>query len=127
LLFGLITSKNGQLGVAMPPDIKESDWKTFRDLHPIAVERFAARTMAEVQRLIDEKEGTELEQYRAIYDLMIRQNKELAFLFDDYRRSTAIFQLALIRSRKLITDEEFARFSLETREKVVVLLQLGRS
>lgn len=106
-------------------EIKESDWKLFRELHPVALERFCARTMAEVKRIVEENEGTNLERYRAIYGLMKRQDKELAFLFDDFRRSTAIIQLAHHRLRRLVTDEEMARFSSETRERIAMILQLG--
>jgi len=36
-------------------------------------------------------------------------------VFNNPRRSTALLQLALIQSRDLLSEEEFARFSPETR------------
>jgi hypothetical protein len=109
----------------MPVDIKESDWKIFRELHPLALERFCTRTMAEVERIVREKEGTNLEMYRAVYGLIERQDKELAFLFDDFRRSTALIQLAQLRARRLVTVEEMGRFSLESRKRIAMMLQAG--
>jgi hypothetical protein len=46
----------------------------------------------------------------------------LAQAFNDPRRSTAWLQLAIIRSRGLLTDEEFDRFSPETQGAVQVFL-----
>ena len=48
--------------------------------------------------------------------------RELAQGFDDLRRSTAWQCLALMRSRGLLTDEELAGFSSETRAAVQVWL-----
>ena len=52
------------------------------------------------------------------------QDKELATLFDDPRRSSAWFQLSLIHSHDLLTLEEMQRFSLETQHRVSELAKL---
>jgi hypothetical protein len=39
----------------------------------------------------------------------------MASAFDDFRRSTAVFQIAIIRKLGVITDEELERFSESTR------------
>jgi len=46
---------------------------------------------------------------------MLKRDKEVASAFDDFRRSTAIFQIAIIRKLGVITDEELGRFSESTR------------
>ena len=46
------------------------------------------------------------------------QNVELGDLFDDWRRSTAITTLMLWAKAGIITEEEFAAFSAETKEFV---------
>jgi hypothetical protein len=106
----------------MAREISESDWKLFRQLHPVALERFCERVLSEVGRLASDTGKSAHERYVAVFQLLQRRDKELAEAFDDLRRSTAWRQLAIIRSRGLLTEEEFARFSPETRGAVQVFL-----
>jgi hypothetical protein len=50
----------------------------------------------------------------------------MATLFDDKKRSNALFQLAGFRYHSLITDEEYAEFSQELRDEVEMILRVGR-
>jgi len=102
----------------MSQDIAEKDWKIFRSLHDIALERFCERVLAEVGALVSDSGKSSHERYSAIIKLMRRRDKELANAFDDPRRSVALQQLMCIQSHKLLTAEEFASFSPETRDKL---------
>ena len=48
----------------------------------------------------------------------MNEHKELADAFDDFRRSTAILQLAVMRRMGLLTDEELSLFTEQTQEIV---------
>jgi hypothetical protein len=100
--------------------INEADWKHFRQLHPLALERFCERVLSEVSRRASEIGKSAHERYLAVFKLLQRRDKELAEAFDDLRRSTAWLQLANLRSGRLVTDEEFARFGPETRAAVQI-------
>jgi hypothetical protein len=102
----------------MARDIIESDWKLFRQLHSVALERFCERTLAEFSQLISATGKNAHERYVAVFRLVERRDKELAEAFDDLRRSTALLQLAIMRSRGLVSDDELARFSPEARAAV---------
>jgi hypothetical protein len=104
----------------MARDISEPDWKLFRQLHPLALERFCERALADVGRLASEAGKSAHERYLAVFRLLQRRDKELAEAFNDLRRSAALLQLAILCSRGLVTDEELARFSPETRAAVRV-------
>jgi hypothetical protein len=106
----------------MMREIKESDWKVFRKLHPVAVERYCERVLAESESLHRDTSRSAHERYLALYQLFRERDKELARLFDDFRRSTALEQIAIIKGHGLLTDEEFAQFSEETQYLVAVLL-----
>lgn len=95
--------------------IPEADWKVFRTLHPIWVDRFCKRVNAELLQALSDHSRDAYEQYFATYKLMQKRDKEIASAFDDFRRSTAIFQIAIIRKLGVITDEELGRFSESTR------------
>ncbi len=103
-------------------EIKESDWKIFRKLHPVAVERYCERVLAESELLHRDPSRSAHERYLALYQLIHKRDKELADLFNDFRRSTALWCLAAIKGHGWLTDEEFEQFSEETQNLVAVIL-----
>jgi hypothetical protein len=105
----------------MSRDIPEADWKRFRTLHPIALERYCQRVLEEIQALTADTSKTHHERYGSIYELVKRRDRELARAFDDLRRSTAIIQIGIIASYDLLTDEELAEFSPEIRGAIAFL------
>jgi hypothetical protein len=100
----------------------ESDWKLFRQLRELALDRFCQRVLAEIGSLASDAGQSHHDRYVAVFNLIRERDKELAAAFDDPRRSTVLRQLALIRSRELLTDEEFARFGRETQDAVALWL-----
>jgi hypothetical protein len=108
-------------------DIGEPDWKIYRQLHPIAVERFCDKVLSEVSRLASNASLTSHNRYLAIHKLIEERDQELDQVFDYLRRSTALRQLAMIRFHGLLPDEEFARFSAEARGAVDVWLVAWRA
>jgi hypothetical protein len=98
--------------------IHESDWKVFRPVRKLALERFCERVLAEAERIRADASKTQHERYIATYQLLKERDKELVQAFDHLRRSTALLQLAAFRSLRLVTDDEYMRFSASTREIV---------
>jgi hypothetical protein len=76
------------------------------------------RVLNEVGRIRADTGKSQHERYVGIYRLMKERDKELGQTFDHLRRSTALMQLATFRSLKLVTEEEYMRFSSSTREIV---------
>ena len=95
--------------------ISEPDWKVFRQLHQVVVERFCDKVLAEVQRVISDVSKSHHERYGDVYGLILDRNKEMAQIIDAYRRSTALFQLGLMHMRGFLAEEEISRFSAGTR------------
>ena len=106
----------------MGPQIEEPDWKVFREVRVSALERFCERVLSEVTRLATETCQTSHQRYLTVFDLLKKQDGQLADTFNNPRRTTALFQLVLMRSQDLLTGEEFARFSTTTRAKVQMVL-----
>jgi len=100
----------------MPRDIPESDWKIFRDLRPVALNRLCEEILTDVRRQTDRPGKTAHEKYLALYKLLHQRDKDIARAFNDFRRSTALAQLGIIHSQGLFTAEELQRFSPMTRE-----------
>jgi hypothetical protein len=106
----------------MSREIKESDWKVFREIHRVALERFCQQILSEIERAASDSNRSSHERYRVVFELIQRRDREMANAFNDPRRSSALLQLASIQSLDLLTAEEMNRFSPETHEAVRFLL-----
>ena len=56
-----------------------------------------------------------------IWKLLKKEDKKIAAVFNDQRRSNAIFKIAALRSYGYLSDEEMKGFSTETQEKVKII------
>ncbi len=103
----------------MPPNLPESDWKTLSRLKPSALERLCQRILHRAQDLLAAaQEGESHRVYLDLYKHIHKSDETLVNCFDDWRRSQALVTLMNWREQNLLTDEEFASFSSETREMV---------
>ena len=105
--------------------ISERDWKVFTRVYEVALERFCGRVLDEARKIVDDPNKTSHERYLALYKLCDRREKEIAKGFDDYRRSTALLQIAMMYHRGLITEDEFKQFSDDTRNSILALRKIG--
>ena len=110
----------------MRPDIKESDWRRFKKLHAVALERFCEQVLREVARAGADKSKTPHKRYLEVFRLIQRRDRELADAFDDFRRSTAVRQLYIIRAYGLLTEAELSEFSPEVRGELEHLREFHR-
>jgi hypothetical protein len=103
----------------MKMNFPESDWKHLTRLKPLAIERLCRRILAETRTLIDAAaEGEHHQAYLALFRHIQEQDRVVADCFDNWRRSQAVFLLMHWRAQRLLTEEEFAGFSAETRNGV---------
>lgn len=107
-------------------EIKESDWKVFRRLHSVALERYCERVLKEVLIAAD-CTGNYHDCYRSVYRLIRERDKTIALTFDDPSRSRAFVLLANMIGEDLLTDEEFKQFSLEAQERIEVISKLRKT
>jgi hypothetical protein len=101
-----------------PRGFPERDWKVFRELHKIALARYCDRILDEVNRVIANKGESSHDRYLKIYRIIQSRDKEIGRAFNDFRRSTALRQLLIINSMRVLTEEDLGRFSPETRQFV---------
>ena len=102
----------------MAREIKESDWKLFRKLREVALERLCERVLGEIHALTVETGGSFHERYLRVYDLIRDRDKTIGWAFNDPRRSNAFIQLANIKDEGLLTPDEFDGFSEQTRKMI---------
>jgi hypothetical protein len=103
----------------------ESEWKILRTVKEAALERLCGRIMDQCQAVIQGR-GTNHERYLRLYKVVQDGDDEVAWAFNDLRRSTANHRLAAMVKLGLVTDEELGRFSESTRETTRLLVSLTR-
>jgi hypothetical protein len=99
----------------MTGTISESDWKLFCRFRLLALERFCERIFRDIGPIAAQTDKNWHERYKSLYRLVIESDGDLAKVFDDFRRSTAYFQLKQMRVLGLLTDEEVMQFSSTAR------------
>jgi hypothetical protein len=104
-------------------NVPESDWKIFRELREVALQRFCERVLEELKSVTEDRSQSHHERYLAIFRLIQARDKQLADAFDGLARSRMILQLATIRVLGLLSPGELERFSQEIRRAVESLTQ----
>lgn len=107
-------------------DVHESDWRVFRRLHSIALERFSERVLEDVRKAA-ECTSNYHDCYHKVYRLIRNRDKRMAAAFDDPRRSNAFVKMANIIGEGLLTEEELEQFSPEAQERIKIIDELRRS
>jgi hypothetical protein len=107
--------------------ISEADWKLFRKVKPLALERFCQRVLSEIVGIASDSTKGSHERYLNVFKQLQARDDELAAAFNDSRRSTAFVQLSRVRSLGLLTDEEIAEFSAESRGVMALYLEMWKN
>ena len=105
---------------SMNREIPERDWKVFRDLRQVALNRLCEKILADLRQQMERPGQTPHENYLSVYKLINRRDRDIARAFNDFRRSTALLQIGVIHSLGLLTAEELHRFSPETLQIVAL-------
>lgn len=106
--------------------IKESDWKKFKHLQPLALQRYCDRMMKEVDAIIQDSDNDSYDRYCKMYKTVRDGDKKMARMFDGFSRSKALTQLAMYVDDGLLDDEEIAELSGETKEQIYSLVDFWR-
>lgn len=98
--------------------IPERDWKKLRSIKDRALNEACSRIFDAVEKIAKERGGREHEAYLELWKMLRKQDDLIAFMFDDFKRSTALLKLAVWRQQGLVSESDLALFTDETREKV---------
>jgi hypothetical protein len=98
--------------------IPEKDWKRLRAMQDAKLALACERILDQAERIVQERTGKEHEAFLKLWAAVEEGNEEIARLFDDVRRSHALFKLMAWRKHGLLRDDELALFSAETQEAI---------
>ena len=108
----------------MHNQIKESDWKVFKELRPLALQRYCEKVMGDVNEIIRDSDKDAYDRYSKMYKIVRDGDKKLADMFDGFSRSRAFTQLLMYYEQGLLNEEEIDQLSDETRERIRATLKL---
>ena len=100
----------------MAGEISEADWRVFRELKPIALDRLCARVLAEMTAIQADATRTNHQRFLAVYARINEGNDDVAAIFNGMSRSRASLQLHLMIRHGLLTPDEISRFSAPFRD-----------
>ena len=98
--------------------ISESDWKKFKGLRALALDRFCLGVLADAKAISMHGALSAHARYGMLYGVIRDRNRDMANMFDYYSRSSACSCLALMVHHDLLTDAELAIFSEETLQAI---------
>jgi hypothetical protein len=96
-------------------NISEADWKVYKRIRELAVERYAQRVLDEVAQICRDKTAPAADRFAELPRLIRDRDKASFHIFDTLRRSSAVRCLIMMRQHDLVTEEEMQSFSAELR------------
>lgn len=101
--------------------IPERDWQKLKAMKDRVLDAACRRVLEQAQQTLNHREGRNHEAYLELYKLMNDGDQQIALMFNDLRRSTAIFKLVAWQTQGLLTDQDLEEFSEETRQTLALL------
>ena len=77
----------------------------------------------EINQQIKKKEDENHKAYLKVWDIVNTRDSDVADMFNDFRRSNAVFKLALWYKNGYLTDEELNEFTQETQTTIKAMCE----
>lgn len=96
--------------------LPERDWRHLSAVRPRALDRFCRNVLDECAAAIADASRSHHERYLHVFELIRERDRTLSAAFDRWSRSNAPMSLLYFNRLGLMTRDEVAGFSDETRE-----------
>lgn len=110
----------------MSHDIPEKDWKKLRALKETAINIACERIFHKINVLIESRGSESHQYYLKLWKLMRTEDKEIGLMFDDLKRSTAIFKLATWKRNGILSGDDFEDLTEETQKRIDSICNIER-
>jgi len=105
----------------MSQTIPEKDWRIFREMKNNLLQAQCEKSLSRISGILQKQTADAHATYLEVYKAVKEEDRIIGEIFDDHRRSTAIFSLAVMVRHGLITPEDRKRFSPETQARIEFL------
>ena len=110
----------------MSYDIPERDWKKLRVLKDAALNIACERIFQNISKLIESRGAESHKYYLKLWKVLQKEDKEISLMFDDLKRSTAIFKLAMWKKNRILSGEDFEELTEETQKRIESICNIER-
>lgn len=99
--------------------IAEKDWKLFKKIYAIALDRFCQRVLDDCQAICNMHTESAHDRYGTLYSLIRERDKDMAMAFDNaLSRSRAVLSLRLMVAYGVLSRDEVSEFSTDVQDQV---------
>lgn len=98
--------------------IIESDWKSFKELRKLALDRFCQGVLADAKTITEHGALSAQARYGMLYRLMRDRDNDIVRTFDRYSRYSALMALRMMVRHDLLTDAELSVLSEAALEEI---------
>ncbi|MEI8592744.1 hypothetical protein [Photobacterium sp. Hal280] len=102
--------------------VPENDWKVLSGLKANLLNSVCETIFQRIDQVSSDRKGREHESYLELWKLMSKEDDAIAEMFNDLKRSNALFKIAALKHYGVLTDEQLTLFSPETQDEVARLL-----
>jgi|SRR5882724_5428703 len=102
-------------------EIAEADWKIWRRLSKMALDRYCQKVLNEAAEYANGASSGH-QRYLDLYSYIQKCDETIGSVFNNPRRSTAFFSITNARRQNLISREELNEFSDDTKLAITILL-----
>jgi len=98
--------------------MKESEWKKFKKLKELCLERFCDDVLQRSEEICNSDEKSAHKRYGDLYKLIRDKDKDLAYAFDGLSRNKAFIQLMTMYRMGLVEESQLDEFEEGTRNSI---------
>ncbi len=102
----------------MAEAISERDWKYIRSIQDELLSSLCARINREAQAILLDPQSSDHEKYLELYRHVKESDGIIADCFDDWRRSTILIKIFLLREQGLLSEDHMRNLSQETGNRI---------
>ncbi len=111
----------------MSKDFPEKDWKKLKSLKTSALEKVCSQCLKKIHSLIEAGQNESHKTYHQLWDILRSDDEKIAQMFDDLKRSSAIFKLIAWKEYGILADNDFKEFSEETQNRINSIIEIKHS
>jgi len=106
--------------------VPEKDWKRLSGLKESLLNSACETIFRRIEQISSTRKGREHEAYLELWKEINKEDGVIAEMFNDLKRSNAVFKIAALKHHGVLTDEQLAQFSQETQDEVARLCEYRR-
>ncbi|GAG77744.1 unnamed protein product, partial [marine sediment metagenome] len=96
-------------------------------LSSVLLQRASQRALDRIHGIIAESKEEPHKKYLRLWHVLRTDDNQIAYMFDDMKRSNAYLKLLAMVNNNLLTSDEINAFTKETREKLKTIADANKA